>query len=39
MDALLRRLATVFAILGSAVPTPSLNGKVATNGRLNVSGF
>ncbi|MDR7134221.1 subtilisin family serine protease [Lysobacter niastensis] len=27
------------AILGSAVPTPSLQGKVLTNGRLNVSGF
>jgi len=27
------------AILGSAVPTPSLNGKVVSNGRLNVSGF
>jgi len=27
------------AILGSAVATTSLNGKVATNGRLNVSGF
>jgi len=27
------------AILNSAVPTPSLNGKVVSNGRLNVSGF
>jgi subtilisin family serine protease len=27
------------AILGSAVPTASLSGKVATGGRLNVSGF
>ncbi|MDQ3673878.1 MAG: S8 family serine peptidase, partial [Gemmatimonadota bacterium] len=27
------------AILGSAVPTSSLSGKVATGGRLNVSGF
>ncbi|HXG71561.1 MAG TPA: S8 family peptidase [Gemmatimonadaceae bacterium] len=27
------------AILGSAVPTASLAGKVATGGRLNVSGF
>lgn len=27
------------AILGSAVPTASLNGKVATGGRLNASGF
>jgi len=27
------------AILGSAVPTASVNGKVATNGRLDVSGF
>jgi subtilisin family serine protease len=27
------------AILGSAVPTPSLNGKVLTGGRLNASGF
>jgi subtilisin family serine protease len=27
------------AILGAAVPTPSLNGKVLTGGRLNVSGF
>ena len=27
------------AILGSAVPTPSLQGKVVTNGRLNASGF
>ncbi|HZH44941.1 MAG TPA: S8 family peptidase [Lysobacter sp.] len=27
------------AILGSAVPTASCNGKVATNGRLNASGF
>ncbi len=27
------------AILGSAVPTASCNGKVVTNGRLNVSGF
>ena len=27
------------AILDSAIPTPSLNGKVVTNGRLNVSGF
>jgi subtilisin family serine protease len=27
------------AILGSAVPTPSLTGKVVTGGRLNVSGF
>ena len=27
------------AILGSAVPTTSLQGKVVTNGRLNVSGF
>jgi subtilisin family serine protease len=27
------------AILGSAVPTPSLQGKVVTGGRLNVSGF
>lgn len=27
------------AILGSATPTASCNGKVATNGRLNVSGF
>ena len=27
------------AILGSAVPTASLNGKCATGGRLNVSGF
>jgi subtilisin family serine protease len=27
------------AILGSAVPTPSLQGKVATNGRLDVSGY
>ena len=26
-------------ILGSATPTASLNGKVVTNGRLNVSGF
>ncbi|MGK2961915.1 MAG: S8 family peptidase [Gemmatimonadaceae bacterium] len=27
------------AILNSAVPTASLNGKVVSNGRLNVSGF
>jgi subtilisin family serine protease len=27
------------AILGSATPTASCSGKVATNGRLNVSGF
>lgn len=27
------------AILSSAVPTPSLNGKCVTGGRLNVSGF
>lgn len=27
------------AILGSAVPTPSLQGKVLTGGRLNASGF
>ncbi|HEY4627908.1 MAG TPA: S8 family serine peptidase, partial [Flavobacterium sp.] len=27
------------AILGSAAPTASLNGKCATGGRLNVSGF
>ena len=27
------------AILGSAVPTPSLQGKVVTGGRLNASGF
>lgn len=27
------------AILNSAVPTPSLNGKVLSNGRLNVDGF
>ncbi len=27
------------AILGSAVPTPSLSGKCVTGGRLNVSGF
>lgn len=27
------------AILGAAVPTPSVNGKVLTNGRLDVSGF
>jgi subtilisin family serine protease len=27
------------AIMGSAVPTASLNGKVVSNGRLNVSGF
>lgn len=27
------------AILGSATYTPSLNGRVVTNGRLNVSGF
>lgn len=27
------------AILGSATPTPSLSGKVVSNGRLNVSGF
>ncbi|QSX77346.1 S8 family peptidase [Agrilutibacter solisilvae] len=27
------------AILGTAVPTPSLNGKVLTGGRLNASGF
>lgn len=27
------------AILGSVVPTTSLNGKTATGGRLNVSGF
>jgi subtilisin family serine protease len=27
------------AILGAAVPTPSLQGRVLTNGRLNVSGF
>ena len=27
------------AILSSATPTPSLNGKVVSNGRLNVSGF
>lgn len=27
------------AILGSATPTPSLAGKTATGGRLNVSGF
>lgn len=27
------------AILGSAVPTASVNGKVATNGRLDVSGY
>jgi hypothetical protein len=27
------------AILNSAVPTASVNGKVATNGRLDVSGF
>lgn len=27
------------AILGSAVATPSLNGKCVSNGRLNVSGF
>lgn len=27
------------AIMGNAVPTPSLQGKVVTGGRLNVSGF
>jgi len=27
------------AILGAAVPTPSLSGKVVTGGRLNASGF
>ncbi|MGH8077705.1 MAG: S8 family serine peptidase, partial [Lysobacter sp.] len=27
------------AILAAAVPTPSLSGKVVSNGRLNVSGF
>jgi subtilisin family serine protease len=27
------------AIMGSATPTPSLNGRVVSNGRLNVSGF
>lgn len=27
------------AIMSSAVPTPSLQGKVVSNGRLNVSGF
>jgi subtilisin family serine protease len=27
------------ALLSSVTPTPSLQGKVATNGRLNVSGF
>ena len=27
------------AILGSAVPTPSLTNKVVTGGRLNASGF
>jgi subtilisin family serine protease len=27
------------AILNTAIPTPSLNGKCVTNGRLNVSGF
>ena len=27
------------AIMGSAVPTPSLQGKVVTGGRLNASGF
>lgn len=27
------------AILGSAIPTASLNGRTATGGRLNVSGF
>lgn len=27
------------AIMGSAVPTPSLQGKVVSNGRLNASGF
>jgi len=27
------------AIMGSAVPTPSLQGKVVSGGRLNVSGF
>ena len=27
------------AILNSAVPTPSLNGRVVSNGRLNVSGY
>uniref|UniRef100_UPI002FC8CD21 S8 family peptidase n=1 Tax=Aeromicrobium sp. TaxID=1871063 RepID=UPI002FC8CD21 len=27
------------AIMGAAVPTPSLNGKVVSNGRLNASGF
>lgn len=27
------------AILGSAEPTPALQGKVVTNGRLNVTGF
>jgi subtilisin family serine protease len=27
------------AILGSALPTPSLSGKCVTSGRLNVSGF
>ena len=27
------------AILGAAVPTPSLNGKVVSDGRLNASGF
>jgi subtilisin family serine protease len=27
------------AIMSSATPTPSLNGKVVSNGRLNVSGF
>lgn len=27
------------AILNSATPTPSLNGRVSANGRLNVSGF
>jgi subtilisin family serine protease len=27
------------AILGSTTPTPSLNGKTVTGGRLNVSGF
>jgi hypothetical protein len=27
------------AIMGSAVPTASCNGKVVSNGRLNASGF
>jgi hypothetical protein len=27
------------AIMGTAVPTASCNGKVVTNGRLNVSSF